>query len=108
MGKKQKAGQETVKKLTQAEVKEIVEKEKAQKKAEKLAKKKAKKGFFSRVASYFRDLKNELKRVVWPTRSRVIKNTTIVLVTVAVVTVLVTTLDFGFSSLLKLLLGQGS
>ncbi len=58
------------------------------------------KAFFKRIAKYFTDVKSELKKVVWPSRKQVIKNTGIVLVVVAVVG----TLLFGFDTVMKLLL----
>ena len=41
-------------------------------------------GFFQRVGKWFREMKSELKKVVWPTRKQVMKNT-VVAVTVIVV-----------------------
>ena len=40
---------------------------------------------FGKVAKYFRELRSELKKVVWPTPAQVMKNTMIVLVCVLVV-----------------------
>ena len=39
----------------------------ADKKAAKAEKKDAKPGFFQRIARWFREMKSELKKVVWPT-----------------------------------------
>ena len=44
----------------------------------------SKPGFFKRVGKWFREMKSELKKVVWPTRKQVMKNT-VVAVTVMVV-----------------------
>ena len=41
-------------------------------------------GFFQRAGKWFREMKSELKKVVWPTRKQVMKNT-VVAVTVMVV-----------------------
>ena len=50
-------------------------------KAAKSESKSAKKsnGLFSRIGRWFRELKSELKKVVWPTRSQVINNTFVAL-----------------------------
>ena len=36
--------------------------------------------FTERLSQWFRDLKSELKKVVWPTRQQMVKNTTVALV----------------------------
>lgn len=38
----------------------------------------------NKVIKYFRDLKAEVKKVVWPSKSQVLNNTGIVLVTVCI------------------------
>ncbi len=35
----------------------------------------AKPGFFKRVGKWFREMKSELKKVVWPTRQQLVNNT---------------------------------
>ena len=37
-------------------------------------------GFFARIAKWFRDMKSELKKVVWPTPKQFGKNTLVALV----------------------------
>ena len=32
-------------------------------------------GFFKRVAKWFREMKSELKKVIWPTRKQLVNNT---------------------------------
>ncbi len=56
------------------------------------------------VGTYFRELKSELKKVVWPSGKQVRNNTMIVLVAVILVGVLVALLDLGFSALFNLFL----
>ncbi len=34
-----------------------------------------KQGFFKRIAKWFREMKSELKKVVWPTRKQLFNNT---------------------------------
>ena len=49
-------------------------------KAEKKAKKDDKPGFFQRIARWFREMKSELKKVVWPTPKQTVNNTVIVII----------------------------
>ena len=41
--------------------------------------------FFRRIAKWFREMKSELKKVVWPTKKQVLQNTVVVLIAVLVV-----------------------
>ena len=49
---------------------------------------------WGRIRRYFRELRSELKKVVWPTPQQVLKNTLIVLVCVLVVGVFIWLFDF--------------
>ena len=40
-------------------------------------------GFFDRVKKWFRDMKSELKKVIWPTPKQFMKNTGVALVVMA-------------------------
>ena len=53
--------------------------EKTVAKAEPKPKKKRSNGIFSRIGRWFRELRSELKKVVWPTKSQVINNTVVAL-----------------------------
>ena len=57
-----------------------------------------KKNWFARawggICRYFRELKSELKKVVWPTPQQVLKNTLIVVACVLVVGVFIWLFDF--------------
>lgn len=68
--------------------------------------KKEKKNIFRRVFDYFKQLKNELKKVVWPSKKKLFSGTMIVIVTVIVISLFVVVADFAFHNLLKLLLGS--
>ena len=61
------------------------------------------------IARYFRELRSELKKVVWPTAQQVLKNTLIVLVCVLVVGVFIWLFDFvsrvGVDALIELCKG---
>ena len=41
----------------------------------------AKPGLFARLGNYFRDVRSETKRVVWPTRPEVLNSSVVVIVT---------------------------
>ena len=61
-------------------------------------------GFFKRIARYFREMKSELKKVVWPTFKQVKNNTGIVIVALILVGVIIAVLDFLFQFLVNALL----
>ena len=67
-----------------------------------------KKGLFKRISRTIRDLRGEMKKVVWPSRKQTINNTLIVLVFMAIMTVIIGLFDFGLSALVALLLGGGA
>ena len=52
--------------------------------------------FGTRIKNFIRDYKSELKRIVWPTRTDVIKNTGVVLVAIIFVASIVGVLDVVF------------
>ena len=47
--------------------------------------KKTKVGFFGRISKWMRELKNELKKVQWPSSKQTVNNTVIVIVCVVIV-----------------------
>ncbi|MBO5953960.1 MAG: preprotein translocase subunit SecE [Oscillospiraceae bacterium] len=61
---------------------------------------------WGRVRRYFRELRSELKKVVWPTPKQVVKNTLIVAASVLVVGVFIWLFDFvaqaGIAGLISL------
>ena len=59
----------------------------------------------SKVAKFFRELKSELKKVVWPSKQDVKTNTIVVLVTVAIAAVVMILLDAIFGGILGLIIG---
>ncbi len=58
----------------------------------------------NRVARYFREMKSELKKVVWPTRKQTFNNTGIVIVCVIIVGVFVWIFDGVAGQLIRALL----
>ena len=59
----------------------------------KPAEKKKKRGFASRIVHYFKDLKGEFKKIVWPTKKQVVNNTIVVLVCMVIVGAFIWGLD---------------
>lgn len=57
----------------------------------------------NKVAKWFKELKIEFKKVIWPSKKTVINNTSVVLAVVAASAVLVGLLDNGFLGLLRLI-----
>lgn len=65
----------------------------------------AKLGFFGRIARSFRNMKGEMKRVVWPSRKQVLNNTGAVLVFMVIAAIVIGVFDLLLSWLLTLGLG---
>ena len=59
-----------------------------------------------RIVRFFRDYKSEVKKIVWPGRSEVVKNTVIVLIMCALVGALIWIVDFGLGQFLDFLLSS--
>ncbi|MBR6825723.1 MAG: preprotein translocase subunit SecE [Oscillospiraceae bacterium] len=59
--------------------------------------------FFARVGKWFREMKSELKKVVWPSRKQLINNTLIVLGAVLVVGIIVVLFDWVAGYAVRLL-----
>ena len=62
-------------------------------------------GFFKRIGKWFREMKSELKKVVWPSKEDTKTNTVVVLVTVAIAAVVMIALDAIFGGILGLIIG---
>ena len=89
--------------VAQAEAKAekiIKDKEKSKSKGGKNSKKQ------NGVIKYFKDLRSEFKKVVWPSRKKVINNTFVVLVGMCVSGIVIWGIDSGLAALLKLGLGS--
>ena len=52
---------------------------------------------------FFKECKAEVKKVTWPTKEQLVHNTAIIIVFVAIVTVILSLLDLGFTKLFSLL-----
>ena len=58
----------------------------------------------NKFAKFFRAIKSELKKIVWPTWKQVIQNTLIVLIVVIIISLIIAGLDLLFNGvLLKLI-----
>ena len=58
---------------------------------------KAKKpGFFARIGKWFRELKSECRKIVWPTRQQTVKNTLVVIACEVLVGICIWILDIVF------------
>lgn len=86
----------------EAEVKASEKKEAKVSKASKPTKKN-KVSFWSKVKKAFKEFKAEFKKIVWSSRRNTFNNTVLVIVSMVVVSVVIGTLDTGFSKLLTLL-----
>jgi len=87
----------------ESSVKEETKKAKKDKKSTK--KEEEKKGFFAGIAKWFKDLRIEFKNVTWPTKKTVLINTSIVLGTILVSSIIVGLIDLGTVELFKFLIG---
>ena len=80
--------------------------EQVEKKASEKAKPAKKKdGFLKKASRFFKDLRSEVKKVVWPTRKQVFKNTVVVFAVMGAVGVVIWVLDALLTLLRGLLLG---
>ena len=61
----------------------------------------------NKIAKWFKDLRIEFKKVVWPTKETVVNNTAVVLAVVAGSALIVGALDYGFLHLLSFIYQQG-
>ena len=61
-------------------------------------------GFFARISHSFRDMRGEMKKVVWPSKKQVLNNTLVVLAAVAISSIFIGGLDSLLGTLLRLAL----
>ncbi|MBQ4630883.1 MAG: preprotein translocase subunit SecE [Clostridia bacterium] len=60
----------------------------------------------NRITRFFKEVKSEMKKVVWPTKKQVIKNTLIVIAVVLLIGIVIWALDFGFGLGIDKLVGK--
>ncbi|MET9446232.1 preprotein translocase subunit SecE [Streptomyces cinerochromogenes] len=67
--------------------------------------KRAKKGPLKRLATFYRQVIAELRKVVWPSRNQLTSYTTVVIFFVAIMIALVTVIDYGLDHAAKYVFG---
>ncbi len=59
----------------------------------------------NRIVRFFKEVKSEMKKVVWPSRKQVVKNTLVVIAAVVIIGIIIFALDtvfgFGLDKLIK-------
>lgn len=83
--------------------KKAVEKAAASKDQKKSGKKKN--GFFSKVSQFAKELRSEIKKIVWPTKKQVFNNTCVVGVVMIAVGGFIWIIDWIFAFIRGILLG---
>lgn len=58
----------------------------------------------SKIATFFRDLKSEFKRISWPTFKQVLNNTGIVIAFIVILGLFVWLVDLGFTYLYQFII----
>ncbi|MCI8775801.1 MAG: preprotein translocase subunit SecE [Oscillospiraceae bacterium] len=61
----------------------------------------------NRIVKWFRDLKSEFKKVVWPGKKQVFNNTFVVVATVVICSAFVGAFDYGLLKLFSFLIDLG-
>ena len=61
----------------------------------------------ARIKKFFKDYRSEIKKIVWPTRTQVIKNTGVVLVAIIFISAIVGVVDLVFGLGINALSGLG-
>lgn len=60
-----------------------------------------KKGFFSGIVKFAKEVKSEMKKVVWPSRSQVLHNTMIVIAVILMVGIFLAIVDTIFGGVVR-------
>ncbi|PKQ27944.1 MAG: preprotein translocase subunit SecE [Candidatus Anoxymicrobium japonicum] len=77
----------------------------AQRKKAAEKKKAEKKSAWKAIAQFLKDVRIEMKKVIWPSRDEVANYTMVVLITVTIVATFILVLDLMLSKLLNLIIG---
>ena len=64
---------------------------------------KEKKNIFKRIFHFFKDLKSEFKKIVWPSRKQIIKNTAVVISGMLIVGICIWIIDYVFINIFRLM-----
>ncbi|RPF47488.1 preprotein translocase subunit SecE [Hydrogenoanaerobacterium saccharovorans] len=68
--------------------------------------KKSKPGFFKKMGKSFKDMKGEVKKIVWPSKSSIINNTIVVIVVCLIFGAFIWGLDAVLTGLVRLVLNN--
>jgi len=60
---------------------------------------------FEKVKQFLKEVKSELKKVVWPTRKDTIASTSVVVILVLIIALFLGLVDFGLSRVIRIILG---
>ncbi|TET08131.1 preprotein translocase subunit SecE [Candidatus Aerophobetes bacterium] len=58
----------------------------------------------NKISAFLRGVREEMKRVSWPSRPRIIRSTLVVLITIVIFAVLIGSMDFMFFQIIKFFL----
>ena len=101
MSKKETSAKAPEKKSTFQKAAAIAQQKEAEKK--KNAGKKEKVSVFKRISRFFKDMRSEAKKIVWPSKKQVFNNTVVVLVVMALCSVVIWPLDWLLLQLFNLM-----
>lgn len=101
MSKKEASAKMPEKKSTFQKAAEIAKQKEAEKKNKKNSKEKV--SIWKRIGRFFKDMKSEGKKIVWPSKKQVMNNTVVVLVVMAVCSVVIWPLDWLLLQLFNLM-----
>jgi len=59
---------------------------------------------FEKVKQFLKEVKIELKKVVWPTRKDTIASTSVVIILVIIIAIFLGLVDFGLSKIIRVIL----
>ena len=59
---------------------------------------------FEKVKQFLKEVKIELKKVVWPTRKDTIASTTVVIILVFIIAIFLGLVDFGLTKIIRVIL----
>lgn len=100
MSKKETSAKAPEKKSTFQKAAAIAQQKEAEKKN---AGKKEKVSVFKRISRFFKDMRSEAKKIVWPSKKQIINNTVVVLVVMALCSVVIWPLDWLLLQLFNLM-----
>lgn len=58
-------------------------------------------GFFGKIVRYFKEVKGEAKKVIWPTWKQTVNNTAIVIAVIIIVAIFLGIIDILFGGLIR-------